>query len=153
MSRLGVPRRPLASCGPAGPNIQGPGAMCCHTACGRSPEIVLGYWDPQMTQRSGSPSKSQEAAVGESRTNAAGPTVSDYLPRLEANATTRRIHLWCSKAAMATDEAGGWSEGHTLITRSRQRGVRDRRLACSSNSASFGEKPDLATSSGSLSST
>lgn len=113
--------------------------MCYHTACGRTPEIVLHCWDPQTTQRSGSPPKESRSSKSVSpELMQLGPTSSGYLPRLEANATARRIRLRCFESGNG-DRRGrrtGWGPpqpGHN----SRRRGVRCHQIARSSSSTSL----------------
>lgn len=57
-----------------------------------------------------------EAAVGESRTHAFSPTASGYLPRLEANATARRIHCGVRQRQWRHSQPGGRGKGHNLVT-------------------------------------
>lgn len=79
----------------------------------------------------------------------AGPTVSGYLPRLEANATARRIRLRRSKAAMATDEGGRRRGGHILVTlRDDEAYEINHRLARSSDSVQLSESHCSAWASG-----
>lgn len=79
----------------------------------------------------------------------AGPTVSGYLPRLEANATARRIRLRRSKAAMATDEGGRRRGGQILVTlRDDEAYEINHRLARSSDSVQLSESHCSAWASG-----
>lgn len=113
--------------------------MCYHTVCGRTPEIVLHCWDPQTTQRSGSPPQESRSSKSVSpELMQPGPTAPGHLPRLEANATARRIRLRRFESGNGDRRGrrrgrGPPQPGHN----SRRRGVRGHRIARSSDNISL----------------